>query len=61
MSTDLNEPVFVLRAQDLTAPLAIQKWVDANELRLGSLHPKIIEAKTRIIEMQRWPNRKLPD
>ena len=56
-----DEPIFVLRAQDSTAPDAIQAWIDKNANRLGFRHEKIREA-VRIREaMKAWPKRKLPD
>lgn len=56
-----DEPIFVLRAQDITAVDAIQAWIDANVKRLGFTHPKLIEACNIRNEMEAWPNRKLPD
>lgn len=56
-----NEPLFVLRAQDRTADLVVQKWIDLNVSRLGFQHPKILEAIKLRDAMAEWPSRKLPD
>lgn len=68
---ELSEPVFVLRAQDKLAPLAIRAWADALEIEkygnLGDperepmLDPKIKEARELATAMEDWPNRKVPD
>lgn len=56
-----NEPFFVLRAQDKTAILVLDKWVSENVARLGPDHPKILSARTKIYEFSRWQVTKLPD
>lgn len=53
-----NEPIFVLRAQDVTAPDIILAWIRAN--------PSLPEAKRReAFEcselMRKWPKTKFPD
>lgn len=66
-----DEPIFVLRAQDRTAPRVVRYWAD----RLCAiLHqrpgdhattlcpsPKVQEALRCAEEMEQWPTRKTPD
>lgn len=56
-----NEPVFILRAQDLHADYAVECWADAAAVMLGRDHPKVQEALALAASMRNWPNRKLPD
>lgn len=55
-----DEPVFVLRGQDLLSPDLVDKWaIDANAIDCP--WDKVLEAK-RIAQMMReWPGRKNPD
>lgn len=55
------EPTFVLRAQDATAPAAIELWIAMNSVSLGTSHPKIRSARAVINAMLAWPKHKLPD
>ncbi len=53
-----NEPIFVLRAQDRSAPLAILYWMHLN--------PDLPQEKRREAfqcaeQMFNWPKRKSPD
>lgn len=55
-----NEPLFVLRAQDIFAPMFVKKWAETlSSMRLGE--KKIAGAWRVVEEMLRWPNRKIPD
>lgn len=45
---DKLEPVFVLRAQDKTAYLALAQWINVNIERMGKANPKIISAKATL-------------
>jgi hypothetical protein len=57
-----DEPIFVLRAQDLTAPAVIGYWLELVERLGGRLsNEKRAHAEVCMWEMQAWPNRKLPD
>ena len=57
-----GEPIFVLRAQDVTAPEVIEYWLSLALARGASIAPeKIAQAKECIRDMRAWPNRKLPD
>lgn len=56
-----GEPVFVLRAQDVSAPYAVDQWIEMNESSLGPEHPKIVEAKQIRDAMHQWPNRRQAD
>ncbi len=56
-----DEPLFALRAQDKSAPKAVQAWIDANKARLGSRHPKITGARAIIRAMKAWSPRKHAD
>lgn len=55
-----DEPVFVLRGQDLLAPDLVDKWaIDANGLACP--WDKVREAKVIAQAMREWPGRKNPD
>jgi hypothetical protein len=54
-----DEWVFVLRAQDMSAPMAIRSWLEWNRRTLSP--EKIAHAEQCIREMEAWPTRKLPD
>ena len=56
-----DEPIFILRAQDLHADYAVECWADAAAVILGGGHPKVQEARTVAASMRAWPTRKLPD
>lgn len=60
-NADDNEPIFVLRGQDETAPAIVRHWISKNAARLGSDHPKIKGAESIAKAMAQWPKRKLPD
>jgi hypothetical protein len=60
---DMDEPLFVLRAQDILAPWVIGEWASMM-LSLSSAvdpPPKAFSAYTVATEMRKWPRRKLPD
>ena len=55
-----DEPVFILRAQDMLAADLVDKW--ANEANaLGCPWDKVHEAKELAQAMREWPRRKNPD
>lgn len=54
-----DEPIFVLRAQDMTAPATIRKWVAFNADTAPAR--KLAEALECAAVMEHWPNRKMPD
>lgn len=54
-----GEPIFVLRAQDLTAPLMVREWARANFTNISP--EKYDEAMECADAMEKWPNRKMPD
>lgn len=56
-----DEPVFILRGQDLHASYAVRQWAEAAAVLLGTAHPKVQEAIRCAEAMERWPVRKLPD
>lgn len=56
-----DEPIFVLRAQDISADDAVQKWIDMNVGHLGFDHPKIRDAVATRDAMAAWPHRKVAD
>lgn len=56
-----DEPIFVLRAQDLTADRYVDEWATAAAARLGVNHLKVMEAFECARQMRSWPTRKLPD
>lgn len=55
-----DEPVFILRGQDMIAADAVDWW--ANHASLLGAHPdKVREARDIAEEMRAWPKQKLPD
>lgn len=67
--TGVGEPIFVLRAQDLTASAAVLSWAEEVEEAYydqtvdvpASLAGKLRAARNTANAMRSWPNRKLPD
>ena len=55
-----DEPVFLLRAQDVTAAAIVREWADLNE-RLGGDPDAIRMARNHAALMQAWDGRKLAD
>ena len=55
-----DEPVFVLRGQDILASYLVKKWAGMLEDMNGS-PAKIAEARICASEMKRWEPRKIPD
>lgn len=55
-----DEPIFVLRAQDMNAPTTIRFWVKQAEAT-GCPSAKLEEALACADLMEQWPNRKWPD
>lgn len=60
-----DEPVFVLRAQDLTAPERVLDWAIRVQQLRGEI-PKTIQARSDAVEMRDWQRRnykrvKVPD
>lgn len=55
-----DEPVFLLRAQDQFASVAVRHWADQVEAGGGS--PEIVaEARAHADKMDAWPTKKVPD
>ena len=55
-----DEPLFVLRAQDLVAPDTIRQWALLAQLQ-GTPRDKIEGAIKEAQEMENWEHRKRPD
>lgn len=55
-----DEPIFVLRAQDLLAPRIVREWV-ARAMAYGLPEAKAKEALDLAERMEQWPTRKYPD
>jgi hypothetical protein len=55
-----QEPIFVLRAQDMLAPTLVRQWADEAE-RNGCPKQKVDEARDLAGAMEQWPSRKFPD
>lgn len=55
-----DEPVFVLRGQDLLAPSTIRYWCRLHELHDGD-PAKRDNAYETAAELMRWGRKKLPD
>lgn len=64
---DANEPVFVLRGQDQTAPMLVRAWAAMVELHApgqrnaSKMLRKAKEARSLADRMEQWHTRKLPD
>ncbi len=55
-----EEPLFILRGQDKFAPLVVEFWAKLAEqfdVRSG----KVMGARDIARDMERWPERKVPD
>ena len=55
-----DEPIFVLRAQDMLAPEMVRAWAYAAEAS-GCPPEKVNEALAIATRMEQWPKRKMPD
>ena len=55
-----DEPVFLLRAQDVTAAAVVRYWIELNE-KLGGDPALINMSRTHAAWMQAWDKRKLAD
>jgi hypothetical protein len=55
-----EEPVFVLRAQDILAAHIVEYWADMVEDLNGPGCPKVAEAHRLAIQMRKWARRKVP-
>jgi len=55
-----GEPFFVLRAQDVTSAGHVREWA-LQAHKLGVPVEKVREAIDTAIEMEAWPDRKVPD
>lgn len=54
-----DEPVFVLRGQDVSSPNVVMEWISLN---INTAPPeKLREAFECVLEMQRYHNRKIAD
>lgn len=53
-----DEPIFVLRAQDETAPNTVLYWLQANP---DLPEYKVTEAMNTVKAMRRWPTKKAAD
>lgn len=56
---DPEEPIFVLRAQDLLAPIVIRLWADLARANKTD-EEKVQEAKRLAFSMEQWTNRRYP-
>ncbi len=55
-----NEPVFVLRGQDILAGNIVDMWADEAE-SVGVDPDKVQEARNQAHTMKLWPHHKVPD
>lgn len=55
-----NEPVFILRAQDMLAPALVDQWANLAEAH-GCARSKVNEARDLARLMRMWPVAKYPD
>lgn len=58
-NADQDEPLFVLRAQDVTAPRTVAQWILENIEHAP--REKLHEALECAIAMRSWPKRKQAD
>ncbi len=56
----VHEPVFVLRGQDKLASVLVRLWASLAE-RGGCSTDKIRSAHEVADQMEKWPDRKMPD
>lgn len=57
-----DEPIFVLRAQDATAPMAVRNWIDGvvvqhyrdGQVMSVKLRSKLEEARRLAVRMEQW-------
>lgn len=56
-----DEPLFVLRAQDLLAAAIVREWAEQAHHTGRVSRQKINEALALADQMEAWPNRKYPD
>ena len=56
----LDEPIFVLRAQDKIAPIVIRTWITLARW-FGVPETKRDEAERCAEAMEKWHTRKIPD
>ena len=55
-----DEPIFILRAQDVLAPKAVLQWAHLAELH-GVNEAKVCGAIEMVHAMDLWPVHRLPD
>jgi hypothetical protein len=55
-----DEPVFVLRAQDVHAAMLVRKWAKKTEASGGNPE-KVKEARELAKAMDKWPKKKVAD
>lgn len=55
-----DEPIFVLRANDMLAPAVVRAWATL-AVGAGAPFEKFKSAQDLAEAMEKWPNRKLPD
>lgn len=56
-----DEPIFVLRAQDVFAASLVREWANRAWKPDGSNSAKIAEARELADWMDKWPKKKVPD
>lgn len=57
---DPDEPLFVLRAQDILAPEVVRDW--AHRARAANVDPaKVVDALNIADRMEEWQIKKVPD
>lgn len=55
-----DEPVFILRGQDMISPQLVEEWADIAEHHKCSAD-KVAEARALALKMRGWFPRKFPD
>jgi hypothetical protein len=54
-----DEPIFILRAQDITSPLIVLDWIRQNFMQVPE--HKLREAFEQAIVMKNYEDKKIPD
>lgn len=57
----VDEPIFVLRAQDYTSPKLLILWIAENINSGKTPDDKLRDAFEHALTMRKWPSRKSPD
>jgi hypothetical protein len=57
----MNEPIFVLSARDILAPVLVRHWIAINMLNPNVNQRALAAAAVLARQMEEWPNRSWPE